>query len=188
MNPSPQTRLSLGVGELVNISGDGNGWDVSGDGTLSSDDPGPTVLTAGSEAGQVTVTEAPDGVHCTLNSVVFDVEAPISITYVQAENLKHTQGLDDIGLLTDFYLQPADVSFENVYMQEEQAYAQVQATPSAYACEAGLGHLMSPTPSPFRVAEPTNATDGSQVQAAGLCLLGLLHLCAGDARSGYRGI
>jgi len=166
-SPADQQRTTIGVGEVVELSGNGGGWFVTGDdGALSSTVPGPTVFYAGAVAGEVTVTEDSNldyDEECNERSVSFTVIAPSGLVYEQVNGLKHTQGLDDIGMETYYYLQPDTVSFTNVEFQEVQAYAQVAAPePAAWSCQANNPHLPAPTPTPLAVL-PESGTLGSQV-------------------------
>jgi len=66
---------------------------------------------------------------------------------------------------TNFFLEPATVSFYGVEFQEEQVpNTATTPAPAAWACDYGKDHLPTPTPAPFVVAQEAGGL-GSEVGA-----------------------
>jgi hypothetical protein len=99
------------------------------------------------------------------------VDAPISTTYYNASGVRHAQGYADIGIISNIYLTPDTVSFQNLWWQEVDAavsasgaICQSNGQCGAWWCENGQSHLGYPTPPPLAVGADVSGY-GSQVEA-----------------------
>lgn len=134
--PANTSRTTIGVGEQVKITTSGLGLSASGDGTLNGS-TSPATLTAGAEAGTVTVSTGARGKICTANSLTFDVVSPSATLYYRTGGIAHSYSFADIGIKSNIYLSPDTVSFQNLSWEEVQAYYSANGT---WACLQGLGH------------------------------------------------
>jgi hypothetical protein len=141
LTPLPRNRTTLGVGEGVSLSSaDGTGWAVAGAGTLNSTSGGSVIFTANDTAGTAAVTASAQG--CVATTLTFNVIAPTSLFFVAVNGIFHTQGLADIGMQADVYLQPDSVSFARLFYREQNASASASGI---YSCLQGIGHNPNPT-------------------------------------------
>ena len=139
-------RTTVGVSERVDLSSDGDTWSMNGAGTLNTTSGSDVRLTAADTAGTAIVSVS--GANCMMASLRYNVIAPSGLLYVATGGVKHTMGLSDIGMKTEFYLQPDNVSFSNLSFLELDA-ASVATGP--WACGNGLGH--NPNPASLRVGD-----------------------------------
>jgi hypothetical protein len=135
------------VGEEVALTfSEGNAnWSVSGNGRLS-------VLQGG--AGSSVSYFAPDtastdtitakGAGCTAE-ITFTIVPPSSVHQVRVTAVEHSQGFPDIGMRTEIYLGPDNVSFYNTQFHELEVGA---AASGVYSCLNGSGHHPNPNPLP----------------------------------------
>jgi hypothetical protein len=138
-----RTRTTIGVGEEVTITTtDGYGFSSAGDGSLSVGTANQTTLTAGQVAGTVTVTVNAHGRICTANSLTFSVVAPSGKYYVHTGGVYHTANRPDVGIKTNVYLQPDDVSFQ--FIQEQEGYDSTYNTPANSVWRCFTAHNPAP--------------------------------------------
>jgi hypothetical protein len=122
--PDPRTRTRIGVGETVDltVSPAPATWAVTAGATLSANS-GPTVqLTAGDRAATVTVTATGSGCSC---SIQFTIVEPTDVTaeQVPGTNVWHRHGTPTVGFKANWFVQPADVSFEGITVREKHCAA-----------------------------------------------------------------
>jgi type VI secretion system secreted protein VgrG len=121
-SPGSRSRTKIGVGEEVVLTYTGGTatWTVSGGGTLIPTSGPVVTFRAGERASSstITATGAPGTV-----SLAFEVVEPSSFLMEQAAGtrVKHTSGRPDCGFLATLFLQPPDVSFENVEVREQNS-------------------------------------------------------------------
>ena len=113
-------RKRIGIAERVTLTADPPGsytWSVSGGGTLSSNSGTSVVFTAGDRASTSTITA--QGSHsCT---ITFTVVEPDGVYQVKFGNTLHDDGKASAGFRGISYLEPRDVSFENIEINEGKA-------------------------------------------------------------------
>jgi hypothetical protein len=131
------------VGEQVNLSSNGT-WTVTGDGKFDRTDPATDVrFTAGDVPGIAIVTAS--GRDCLDASITFFIIKPTNLYYAAFGGVKHTMGLSDIGIQTNFYLLPATVSFANLTFLESDDTTMV--ADGVWACGNGQhGHNANQIP------------------------------------------
>jgi hypothetical protein len=106
---------------------------------LSSTSGGTVNFTANDTAGTATVTASAQG--CIATTLTFNVVAPTSLLFVAVNGIFHTQGLADIGMQANVYLQPDSVSFARLFYREQDASASASGI---YSCLQGIGHNPNP--------------------------------------------
>jgi hypothetical protein len=123
--PTNRNRLSVGVGELVDLTLVGGPssttWSLSGGGTLSATNGTTITFTAPDRATNCTITANCIGTSgC--NTKTFIVYEPSSVNLsTNFLPLRHASGRPDIGFQAVIGLMPDTVNFANVECQEEAA-------------------------------------------------------------------
>jgi hypothetical protein len=140
--PTDTSRTTIGVGEQVKITTTGFSLSASGDGTLNTSSS-PATLTAGAEAGTVTVSTAGRGTTCSANSITFDVIAPSGSEYYRTGGIAHDYSFADIGIESNIFLAPDTVSFQFLTWEEVQSYASTNLNGS-WGCLEGKPHNPGP--------------------------------------------
>jgi hypothetical protein len=119
--PANRARTRLGVGEEVVITvmpPDLVAWSVSGGGRISTSSGTATTFTAGDRASTSTVTAIRfDGSSCTMTFTVVEPSTAI-IDREPGTGICHVQGTPSAGFKGRPFVQPDDVSFENVEIRE----------------------------------------------------------------------
>jgi hypothetical protein len=159
-----RARLRVGVAERVTLTASPGGsytWSVAGGGTLSSTSGNPVVFTAGDRASSSTVTATNGSCSC---SIVFAVVEPNGANQVQFGATLHDAGACSAGFRGITYLTPADVSFENIEVNE----GTVNSTATGSFVTAGWHNLPHP-------AWPSWATVGGGSDATGSVVQGPNH-------------
>lgn len=114
-----RARTKIGVAEKVTLTVSPAGsynWSVSGGGTLSSTSGSSVVFTAGDRASTSVVTAANGPCSCT---ITFTVVEPSDAYQVQFDGTLHeATGTTSGGFMGTTYLEPKDVSFENIEINE----------------------------------------------------------------------
>jgi hypothetical protein len=111
-------RTRVGIGERVTLTAAPSGtytWSVSGGGTLSATSGNAIVFTAGDRAASGTITATNGSCTCTITLTVVE---PNGAHQVQFGATLHTNGHASAGFRGITYLEPADVSFENIEVNE----------------------------------------------------------------------
>ena len=128
--PTDKTRKTLGVGEQTQCSTNppisGLVWNLTNASELGSINPTSGLYTApdvASSSEEITVT----GFSGLSANVTFNVIAPQSITFVGPTGSGnvvpvHVHGYCNAGFVGDLVIQPTNVSFSNIQVEEEQAY------------------------------------------------------------------
>ena len=151
-------RTRIGVGEQVTLTATPSAsytWSVVGGGTLSSTSGDSVVFTAGDRASTSTITARRNGCTCIAR---FTVVEPSGAHQVQHDGTLHESGTASAGFMGITYLEPRDVSFENIEVIEGECPA------TATGIRAGDNGKMHPRwPSRASVAGGTDAT-GSMVE------------------------
>ena len=143
-SPANRSRTTLGVAEQVTLTTTlGFYWSISSDNgsALSASTGSSVTLTAGSAAGSATITLRPLRSLCTESQMPFQIIAP-SYTSYYAASKRHLQGYTDVGALSNVYIGPDTVSFENIWFDEADAY--YSATGVWYPCFNGHDHEPGP--------------------------------------------
>jgi hypothetical protein len=137
--PANRARKKIGVGEEVTLTfslGSATWTTTSGELLANT---GPTVnFKAGDVAGKATVTAKGSG--CTA-SIRFKVVAPKTVHMDRISDVEHYVNYATVGMRTQPYIGPDDVSFYNIKYHE----VDVPATATGvYACQNGKGHDAHP--------------------------------------------
>jgi len=131
-------------------------WSVSGGGTLSSTSGTTVTYTAGSRTATPTITAQVSGQTCTIQ---FTVVEPSGGYMTQQGSTIHHAGFCCAGFTGNIFLEPRDVSFENIEFREGEC----QSTATGSFATAGWNNLThQKSASWMTVAGGTDAT-GSQV-------------------------
>ena len=118
--PTDRTRTTIGVGEKVRLTfSPGSAKWTTDNGTLSATGGSSTTLTAPDRAASVTVTATGDD-GCTA-PLTFTVIEPSDVKMERSGSVWHKQGIPSVGMKTDIYILPANVSFENIQVIEGDA-------------------------------------------------------------------
>ncbi len=125
--PADRTRKKVGVGEDVELTLEPSSlsqvtWSISGNGTLSATTGNPVTFTAHDRASTPTITASYGGGSC---SVTFTVVEPSGAIIEQepGTGVWHIQGQPSCGFKGRPYIQPDDVSFENIEIREGEVNA-----------------------------------------------------------------
>ncbi|MDI6810042.1 MAG: hypothetical protein QME66_13940, partial [Candidatus Eisenbacteria bacterium] len=120
--PTDRTRKKVGVGEQVTLTLQPTSlrpvsWSISGNGTLSATTGNPITFTAHDRASTPSITATYGGGSC---SATFNVVEPTGQVIEQepGTKIRHVQGVVSCGFKGRAYVQPADVSFENIDVRE----------------------------------------------------------------------
>jgi uncharacterized Zn-binding protein involved in type VI secretion len=146
--PADRKRLKIGVGELVNLKlvpppATAVAWTVTGvtSGSKLSNTTGTTTtLSAPFIKSTVTVTaKITDGETLT---IVFDVIEPSGVKMIRPNDKTfHIHNVASCGMKTQPYILPADVSFENIEIKEDE----VKAVADGYFIhQNGQNHVGNP--------------------------------------------
>jgi len=160
--PSNRERKKIGIGEQVTCSVDASvgsvTWSVeSGGGTVSTQSGLSTTFTAPDRAATCVVKAiTSDDEEC---SVTFNVVEPSGVNIVQepGTGVWHTNNTASVGFKGRLYILPADVSFQQIEIREEDVAG------------VGVGYLSFKNGEPhglknwIPVDSPTNDTSGSKV-------------------------
>jgi phage baseplate assembly protein gpV len=114
-----RSRTKVGVGEEVTLtySTGSASWTVSGGGTVTPASGNTTTFRAGERNATATITaNGSDGT----TTITIQVVEPTGFVMEQAPGtgLKHTSGRPDCGFKGQMFLQPIDVSFEDIEVRE----------------------------------------------------------------------
>ena len=159
--PSNRTRKKHGVGEkdsltLAGASGSQVTWSLSGPGTLSGTSGNPVTFTAHERASGASVTATYKGKTFSASFTVVEPSGVI-IEQEQGTGIWHIQGIPSCGFKGRPYIQPDDVSFENIQIRE----GEVNAVCSGYFLyENGFPHPVGP----WAPVGSVTAGKGSKVQ------------------------
>lgn len=167
--PSTRTRTTVGVGETVNLTCTGGTgtptWSLNpAAGTLSGTSGATVTYTAPDRANTVVIT-ATAGSAAT---ITFTIVEPSSVTFKRRPNTlgHHTINHASTGVVADVYIMPANVSFENILVQESDVNAVGTGCFQAFYASNPTGH--SPNATPSTVGPPDNDTSGSKVSVPDL--------------------
>jgi len=117
--PADRKRRKIGVGEKVNLTfnlGSAN-WTATG-GTLSVASGSTTRFTSPDRASVVKITAIDTSGE--QDEITFTVIEPSGVLMERANGtgIWHIQSIPSVGIRTSIYIQPADVSFENIKIVE----------------------------------------------------------------------
>lgn len=120
VSPADRSRLKIGVGEKVNLTfnlGTAN-WTTSA-GLLSVASGVSTRFTAPDRAATIKVTAV--DASGAQDEITFTVIEPSGVIMERAmgTGIWHVQNIPSVGIRTSIYIQPADVSFENIEIVED---------------------------------------------------------------------
>lgn len=119
-SPTDRTRLKIGVGEKVNLTFNlGVATWTTSTGLLSLASGAVTRFTAPDVAGTVVVTAID---NCGAQAdITFTVIEPNGVMMERATGtgIWHVQNIPSVGIRTSIYIEPSDVSFENIQIVED---------------------------------------------------------------------
>lgn len=152
--PTNRSRTTLGVNEQVALATtNAETFKVENGGSVNASN----IYTAPNSAGLNTVDAV--GVACATTKITFNVILPTGMLYVRTNGIRHTYDYGDVGIQTVFYLQPATVSFMNLYWKELNATYMATAN-GTWSCLNGVGHSPNQT---YTKVGPEVGTLGSPV-------------------------
>jgi hypothetical protein len=144
--PSDHQRTKIGVGEEVDLSFLPAGepeWSLSsGLGRLANVSGGHALFLAGELPGSSTVQAINRSLNCEA-TITFDVVAPNGLFLERFGGVYHTRNKLNIGFGASAYLTPDDVSFEYIYVSEEDVRAVAQG---CYLSLNDTGHQANTKP------------------------------------------
>jgi hypothetical protein len=135
--PVDHKRTKIGVGEQVDLSflpaGEAE-WRVSsGLGRLADVSGGHAIFLSGELPGSSTIQADNRSLNCKA-TITFDVVAPNGLLLEPSGAVYHTRNRLDIGFRANAYLTPDDVSFEGIYINEDDVPSVAQG------CYSPLNH------------------------------------------------
>jgi len=153
-----RARTRIGVAERVTLTvspSDSVTWSVAGGGTLSSTSGASVTYTAPDRAATPTITATVGAATCTIS---FEVVEPNGAYQVQHGTTFHNNGTASAGFAGITYLEPRDVSFEYIEINEGNCPA------TATGCYSHWNNMTHPAwPAWASVGGGSNAT-GSVVE------------------------
>jgi hypothetical protein len=164
--PSNRARTRIGVGETVNLTCTGGTgtptWTASptGVGTLSATSGQNITYTAPDRANTVTITAT---AGASAPPIAFTIVEPSDVKLQKRPNSKanHVINTASTGVVIDVFILPADVSFQNISVQESDVNAVGTGCFQAYYANNNVGH--NPNTSPTAIGPPDNDTSGSKM-------------------------
>lgn len=164
--PADRTRKRIGVGEEVKLTfslGVAH-WTVAGKGFLSTDTGATVSYSAPDVAGTDVITATGSGCTATIQ---FTIVAPASVHMDRVTAVWHYKDLPTVGMGTNIYIGPDDVSFYNIRFRE----LEVGATASGiYDCKNGTGH--HPNANSLPASTTVTAGKGTRMNAHDNCYSG----------------
>lgn len=158
-SPANQARTKIGVGEPLTLtfSSGSATWSVSGGGTLSPASGPTTTFTAPDRTATAVITAQGGGCSC---SITFNVVEPSGIVMERVPGTKknHAQNTASTGFIGQAYIQPADVSFENIQIREQEVNAVGTGCFQQYFASHNVGHNPKPDFSSVSAVEGTNGS------------------------------
>ena len=125
--PRSRVRLTIGVGERIRLTAHGEtgtvSWTVAGASTLNPASGSRVTLRAHRRQETATVT-ATDSCGCTAE-IVLEVVEPESVRMERAHGIWHDHGIPSVGMMTNIYIRPIGVSFENIRISEDDCTGRV---------------------------------------------------------------
>ncbi len=121
--PANRARLKIGVGEKVKLKITGAtgsiSWSITGSSKLSATAGTSVTLTVHERAEKSSVT-ATDSCGCK-EKLTFDVIEPsgVKMEPVPGKNVWHQNGIPSVGIMTNIYITPDTVSFEEITISED---------------------------------------------------------------------
>jgi len=170
-------RTTLGVGEVVSLAlmgGDGSTtWELKGAGNLAELSGADVMYMASGSPGEVEIT-AKANTCSSSPSIKFNVIAPSTVVMQNSmssgNNYCHTRDHPDLGFVTNVFIGPDTVSFENVSFQEVNGLFTVSGV---YGCEKGEFHCPNG-------CSPVSALQNTVLPGKGTQLDGMDTVYSGD--------
>ncbi len=120
-SPANRARTKIGVGEEVVVTvspAESVTWSVAGGGTVSPASGTQTTFTAGERAStSVVKARRADGCECTITFTVIEPSGA-TIDRAPGTGIHHVHGTPSAGFRGQPFIQPDDVSFENIEIRE----------------------------------------------------------------------
>ncbi len=161
--PANRKRAKVGVGEEVTltVSPGSADWAVAGDhgAKVVSASGLAATFTAGDRAGASTITGTALGSSFTVEFTVIEPTGAM-MERAPGTGIYHRSGTPSVGFLGKPFIQPADVSFQNIKIREKHCAA---VTTGYFGHQAGLDHDPDPGgPNDFKAVGSVVAGKGSE--------------------------
>lgn len=145
--PPDRARTRIGVGEYVTITVEPGpaSWVLKRGGGKLSDATATTItFTAPDRAQEVEIVAEVRGCRC---SITFEIIEPsgVLMRIKEGSKKKHVRGTASTGMITEIWIQPADVSFENANFREHEVRAVGTGCFETHLAENWTGHGASET-------------------------------------------